>query len=143
MQSDYIKHHGIRGQRWGVRRFQKLNGMFTAEGRKRRQEQKKKYEEKLEEVESKASKVDKVLYGKSTRRKAAKILAENSNVTYEEAIKQTKKEAIRNTAIILGAVGTYMVAKNGITKSVRPKSKEEKELQKKIDALGPAYFAKD
>lgn len=137
-----LSHHGIKGQRWGVRRFQKLNGMFTAEGRKRRQEQKKKYEEKLEEVESKASKVDKIIYGKSTRRKAAKILAENSDVTYEEAIKQTKKEAIRNTAIALGAVGTYMVAKNGIIKSGKPKSKEEKELQKKIDALGPAYFGK-
>lgn len=114
--------------------------MFTAEGRKHRQEQKKKYEEKLEEVESKSSKMDKVLYGKSTRRKAAKILAENSDVTYEEAIKQTKKEAIRNTAIILGTVGAYMVAKNGITKSGESKSKEDKELQKKIDALGDVYI---
>lgn len=35
MQSDYIKHHGIRGQKWGVRRFQNKDGTLTAVGRKR------------------------------------------------------------------------------------------------------------
>lgn len=28
-------HHGVKGQRWGVRRFQDKNGRLTAEGRKR------------------------------------------------------------------------------------------------------------
>lgn len=31
----YISHHGILGQRWGVRRFQNKDGSLTAEGRKR------------------------------------------------------------------------------------------------------------
>jgi hypothetical protein len=34
---DYIlKHHGIKGQKWGVRRFQNKNGTYTPAGRKRR-----------------------------------------------------------------------------------------------------------
>jgi hypothetical protein len=33
---DYIAHHGIKGQKWGVRRFQNKDGSYTAEGRKRR-----------------------------------------------------------------------------------------------------------
>lgn len=35
MQSDYIKHHGIRGQRWGVRRFQNKDGSLKPAGEKR------------------------------------------------------------------------------------------------------------
>lgn len=35
---DYIAHHGILGQKWGVRRFQDKSGRLTAEGKKRRSE---------------------------------------------------------------------------------------------------------
>lgn len=30
---DYLMHHGIRGQRWGIRRYQNEDGTLTAEGR--------------------------------------------------------------------------------------------------------------
>lgn len=33
---DSISHHGILGQKWGVRRFQDKNGRLTAEGKKRK-----------------------------------------------------------------------------------------------------------
>ena len=33
--SSYLEHHGIRGQRWGVRRFQNKDGSLTNAGRKR------------------------------------------------------------------------------------------------------------
>lgn len=32
---DYLEHHGILGQKWGVRRYQNPDGSLTAEGRKR------------------------------------------------------------------------------------------------------------
>lgn len=32
---DYLQHHGILGQKWGVRRFQNPDGTLTAEGKKR------------------------------------------------------------------------------------------------------------
>lgn len=32
---DYIAHHGIKGQRWGVRRFQDIKGRYTELGKKR------------------------------------------------------------------------------------------------------------
>lgn len=35
-QEDYLAHHGILGQKWGVRRYQNADGSLTAEGRKRR-----------------------------------------------------------------------------------------------------------
>lgn len=34
--SDSLSHHGIKGQKWGVRRFQNEDGSYTDEGQKRR-----------------------------------------------------------------------------------------------------------
>lgn len=34
--TSYLAHHGIKGQKWGIRRFQNPDGSLTAEGRKRR-----------------------------------------------------------------------------------------------------------
>lgn len=33
--SNYLEHHGIKGQKWGIRRFQNEDGTLTAEGRRR------------------------------------------------------------------------------------------------------------
>ena len=38
MMGDYISHHGILGQKWGIRRFQDKNGRLIAEGKRRRTE---------------------------------------------------------------------------------------------------------
>lgn len=32
---DYLEHHGIKGQKWGVRRFQNLDGTLTDAGKQR------------------------------------------------------------------------------------------------------------
>lgn len=32
----YLVHHGIKGQKWGVRRYQNEDGTYTEEGKKRR-----------------------------------------------------------------------------------------------------------
>lgn len=34
-EGNYLAHYGIKGQKWGVRRFQNEDGSYTAEGRKR------------------------------------------------------------------------------------------------------------
>lgn len=32
---NYLEHHGILGQKWGIRRYQNSDGTLTAEGKKR------------------------------------------------------------------------------------------------------------
>lgn len=33
--SDYLMHHGVKGQKWGVRRFQNEDGSLTDAGKKK------------------------------------------------------------------------------------------------------------
>lgn len=54
--NDYLMHHGIKGQKWGIRRYQNLDGTLTAEGRARFKTDKKDakaYTKKLNELEKK------------------------------------------------------------------------------------------
>lgn len=44
---DYLAHHGIKGQRWGVRRYQNEDGTYTAVGKKRRVRIESKYDKEL------------------------------------------------------------------------------------------------
>ena len=55
---DYIEHFGIKGQKWGVRRFQSANGTLTAAGKARYKEYKqdKKIRRKLNRENSAARK---------------------------------------------------------------------------------------
>ena len=51
-EKDYLAHHGIKGQKWGVRRFQNPDGTRTALGKKREQKNAKVDHEKLIESTS-------------------------------------------------------------------------------------------
>ena len=43
---DELQHHGIKGQKWGVRRFQNADGSLTTAGKQRASETKKRTDAK-------------------------------------------------------------------------------------------------
>ena len=43
----YLAHYGVKGMRWGVRRYQNPDGSLTKAGKKRQQKQAKKYAKKV------------------------------------------------------------------------------------------------
>lgn len=55
--SNYICHHGIKGQKWGIRRYQNENGSLTSAGKKRYSSfATKRYEKKVQKYTQKAEK---------------------------------------------------------------------------------------
>ena len=85
--SDYILiHHGIKGMKWGIRRFQKPNGTLTSAGRKR-------YADALDGQPSNTS---------SKRQAKAEIKGERSGLTDKQ------KKAIKVGAAVVGtALAVY------------------------------------
>ena len=163
---DYLAHHGIRGQKWGVRRFENANGTLTAAGKARYDDgkvsakeknafsakataykalggmhkfnaalhpgkkgkalaaaagrvadreaakaqaqanaKKAAYKENLRKINDASDLKDKLIYNEATRRKAAKLMTKNKNMTLEQARKEANSQAWKNTAAILAVSG--------------------------------------
>lgn len=86
--SDELQHHGIKGMKWGVRRYQNNDGTYTAAGKKRRNS----------ESDRTASSKEPTTYDEASAAKKAKI---------KKAVKIGA--AVAGTA--LAAYGTYKVSK--------------------------------
>lgn len=57
--NDILVHHGVKGQKWGVRRYQNKDGSLTAAGKKRNAEFKKAENEVIRKLSNTYSKFDK------------------------------------------------------------------------------------
>ena len=77
-----LKHYGIKGQRWGVRRFENTDGTLTEEGRRRYS--KSKYSEKDTVFVSGKVKFDNPLSGR-IKDEVDKIIKANSNILIGDA----------------------------------------------------------
>lgn len=81
---NYLEHHGVKGQRWGVRRYQNSDGSLTERGRKRL----KKWETYVEDTRSKKiakvnKKLSKAKVGsekEANLKKAAKFLEKDKQI---------------------------------------------------------------
>lgn len=62
MADKYLSHHGVKGQRWGVRRYQNKDGSLTKEGKKRLAKEASNYykQEAIKREQSSASRLSKI-----------------------------------------------------------------------------------
>lgn len=118
---EYLMHHGIKGQRWGVRRYQNPDGSLTTAGRRKYY----KYQnsdgslnragiKKLEKRNKAIAKLEKKIEKGNQDPKLKRIINDlkNTNLnkkSYYEISKQRKKIAV-GTAIAASVLGTTLAA---------------------------------
>ncbi|HAU85218.1 MAG TPA: hypothetical protein DCW90_06865 [Lachnospiraceae bacterium] len=81
IEDDYLAHHGVLGQKWGVRRFQNADGSLTPKGKKH-----------LASLESKSNK----LYEKSKKQSSAQTKAKISDYERKAAEANSKRAYYKN-----------------------------------------------
>lgn len=119
-----LYHHGILGQKWGVRRYQNKDGSLTAEGKAKLNKFKKdetteiknKLKSKKEKINKKISETEdkeKKKELKSKLKKATTSAKAEIEVVKNYTLKDVKKEKIavgaEVTAKTLAAVGTFVI----------------------------------
>lgn len=82
MESNTLNHHGIKGQKWGIRRYQNKDGTLTAAGRKR-------YDEEMERLK----KEEKILKNKQrTKAQLDKLEAKRKEIEEQKKTMDGKKQ---------------------------------------------------
>lgn len=89
-----LQHHGIKGQKWGVRRYQNEDGSLTQEGLARKKKMERlANDERLSKKERKAAE-----YGAADSKGKAAIIAKSAGVKVltKEAIKQGRNYMVKD-----------------------------------------------
>lgn len=86
MDENALEHHGIKGMRWGIRRYQNSDGSLTAAGKKHRGES------SSESSSSSSSKTASSSKGKSSSSGTKKSVSEMSNEELRTAINRLQLE---------------------------------------------------
>lgn len=110
---DILEHHGIKGQRWGIRRYQNKDGTLTAEGRRRY----------LSDIDRNS--LDTAQYDKDSKKvdEIRKTLLDKQDPSQEERIKDAADTALRamdrNGDYNIGMVGIYEKEDDATKRSVQ------------------------
>lgn len=114
-----LYHHGIKGMKWGVRRFQKRNGELTARGKQRYS-----YEDKQ---------IDRYTYGKHGQKRIAKRMEKgysHKQAENREFLRRTGEEVLATAAVAgiaylaLSGKGSKLINKGKETASSLLKRRE-------------------
>lgn len=116
---EYLEHHGVLGQKWGVRRFQNKDGSLTSAGKKHvaAENKKKPAEESHEDYKSARNKSVKQMSNTELKKAYDRLQLENMYRTeYSKQHTETPKEYVKRVAVSAvkkhgEKVAEYMVGK--------------------------------
>lgn len=98
--TDYLAHHGIEGQRWGIRRFQNEDGTLTPEGRER-------YTHANAYTLSQYKR-DKDVYGSRAAKRINKKMLNGGMVSGARTKEAERITSTRNAASTVGKIGSVV-----------------------------------
>lgn len=103
MENVYLTHHGTKGMRWGIRRYQNKDGSLTAAGKKRYNKEKERLENELKTVKRQGrtnAKIDKLKQLENEievqKKKNASADAETKTQTKPKSVKDMTDDEIRS-----------------------------------------------
>ena len=91
MQENYLYHHGILGQKWGVRRFQNPDGTLTAAGRAKINKQKKKISSMYDHDIKWTDRKVRMYKSNPKKQNKAKVMQEMSNQLHRDKKNDLKR----------------------------------------------------
>lgn len=113
MVSNNLKHHGIKGQKWGVRRYQKKDGSLTPAGKKR-------YNNYESEAKSMSDQ---------------ELRSQINRMNLERRYVNASKSRGSNSGRALDAVGKTASIGNEVRKTIDPSGNKTKIPNKSLDAV--------
>lgn len=90
-----LNHHGIKGQKWGIRRYQKQDGSLTAEGKKRYDKDGNNEPRNMKKVEENTKAIKKINESSQAVIQESSKIAKNKREKKQQQMNDEIDEAVR------------------------------------------------
>lgn len=115
---EYVAHHGIKGQKWGVRRYQNPDGTLTALGKQLQKQHKANENDYYYKVGAKrlSNRVNKL--DKQAKREAASLSRKKQEESFRTENRANTTAGMLNTPDIVKSIGKRTVVNRAVNTTV-------------------------
>ena len=134
----YLKHYGILGMRWGIRRFQDKSGRLTRAGQKRYSDKNSKKRFQFTESQKRAIKIGLAVAGTGLAAYGLYRLSQNGR--FDSIINKGKAFAAENSKDIIGSAVPKYDPVTGFKLKDKPTQNTIEHLKEDIRKINPKFY---